>query len=133
MSAKGWAEINITPTSNDDHIIAELDKFAAEQNSYRIYDTWQWSQHPTDPIASLGFSYESTWLQDLLDELKSSLTELNLEPSNYTIDIVYTSDDDPNEDGAVIDMHIENGKIASYKESRVTMVETEPNFTFEMK
>lgn len=86
-----------------------------------------------DNCLTLFIEWESAgWFENALEYLKDDLASLPLPLDAWMADARYEYFDDPQQDGSFVEFTIENGKITRCEESRITMVECDPWFKFDM-
>ena len=66
------------------------------------------------------------------EKLADELSTLPLDKTEWQGFVHYQDDDDPFDDGGVVNFQIVNGKVSEYMESRFDMVDAEPWFDFDL-
>lgn len=81
----------------------------------------------------LGYENDASWLDGEMEELAHHMSSFPSEPGEWVMEVHYDFFDEPNSDGSVVHIRIENGKIASFQESVIVMEEARPWVKFELE
>ena len=123
MSCNSWTGVTLTVFGKEHY--DELAKWA-KRHPVRLVD---------DICGCLVVSWEWTygWFDRNMDELRKMLEDLHVPCEKWEAEVSYRYYDEPETDGSYVDFRIVGGKAVDWKESRMVMVDCEPQYEFDLK
>jgi len=77
--------------------------------------------------------YDVGYFDSALDNFAKEASDLRIPASDWKADVHYTCEEGACDDGGNVHVTIANGRIASFQESRIEMVEVEPWCKFNLE
>ena len=120
MSVNGYISIEITADAKYGN---EADRWA----NMKCYEV-----SSKDGLVRITDEGDTGYFDRALGYFAEEVSDLEIPASDWKAEIRYSCEEGACEDGGNIHVTIEDGKIASFKESRIEMVEAEPWVRFEI-
>jgi len=123
MGCNAWMDVAITfeKGEQDDELLAWADEHRFTLVKPRDGSTFT--------VAGDG---EAGWFDAELDYLREEMSTIPAPLSAWRAEVSYSYYDEPHTDGCFVEFGIVDGKLSGYRESRIVMVECEPDFEFDL-